>query len=50
MLRIFLIAFEKSSSTPKVNRDNKTVAIVTTIVEDCKSGHFGHSTFSLNSW
>lgn len=39
----------KTVSTPKVNNAKITVPIVTTIVDDCKSGHFGHSTLSLNS-
>ncbi len=46
---IFLKDLEKTSSTPKVNTDKISVATETTIVEDCSSGHFGHSTFSLNS-
>ena len=32
-----------------VNKESITVATATTIVEDCRSGHFGHSTLSLNS-
>jgi hypothetical protein len=31
---MLLIALENNSSTPKVNNDKITVAIVTTIVED----------------
>ena len=46
---MLLIDFENNSSTPKVNNAKMTVATVTTIVEDCKSDHFGHSTLCLNS-
>ena len=46
---IFLIAVLNNESTPKVNNAKITVPIVTTMVEDCKSGHFGHSTLYLNS-
>jgi hypothetical protein len=46
---MLLIDFENNSSTPKVNNAKITVATVTTIVEDCKSDHFGHSTLCLNS-
>ena len=38
-----------SESTPNVNKESITVVTATTIVEDCSSGHFGHSTLSLNS-
>lgn len=46
---IFLIAVLNNESTPKVNNANITVDTATTIVEDCKSVHFGHSTLYLNS-
>ena len=46
---IFLIAVLNNESTPKVNNANITVATATTIVEDCKSAHFGDSTLYLNS-
>lgn len=45
----FEIDLLNKESTPKVNNAISTVPIVTTIVDDCKSGHFGHSTLSLNS-
>lgn len=48
-VNILLIALLKAVSTPKTNNAKIMVAIVTTIVEDCNSGHFGHSTLSLNS-
>lgn len=49
MKSAFLIAVLNNESTPKVNNANITVATATTIVEDCKSAHFGHSTLYLNS-
>ncbi len=49
MDKIFAIALLNKVSIPKVNRARITVATVTTIVEDCRSGHFGHSTLFLNS-
>lgn len=45
----FAIDLLNSESIPKVNKAKIMVAMVTTIVDDCKSGHFGHSTLSLNS-
>lgn len=49
ILKVLLINRLKKESTPKVNRANMRVDTATTMVEDCKSGHFGHSTLSLNS-
>ena len=45
----FAIDLLNNESTPKTKSASITVAMVTTIVEDCRSGHFGHSTLSLNS-
>ena len=45
----FAIDLLNNESTPKVKSAKIMVAMVTTIVDDCNSGHFGHSTLSLNS-
>ena len=45
----FEIDLLNNESKKKKKSASITVAMVTTIVDDCKSGHFGHSTLSLNS-
>ncbi len=49
-VKILLMISLNAESTPKVKSANITVATAVTIVEDCRSDHFGHSTLSINSW